>query len=293
MTKIAVVGPGAIGCTLFAMVAQNPAHHVVACVRTPFETLEVRTPEKLLSFKPTVLTRPTEASPVDWVFVATKTYDIAAAAHWLRVLVGPKTRVAIFQNGVEHRANFAPYVTDDALVPVVIDCPAERTGPGKVHQRGPVKVTIPDDENGRALAELLRPHGAEISLTDDWITAAWRKLCLNAPGAVCAATMQPTGVIQRTGMPELVHAIVREVIAVGRREGATLADSVADAVVASFHHAPPDSINSLYGDRLAGRRMEIDARNGVVVRRGRHHGITTPHNETIFTLLNAVQPSSS
>ena len=33
--------------------------------------------------------------------------------------------------------------------------------------------------------------------------------------------------------------------------------------------------------------MEIDARNGVIVRLGRKHGIPTPMNELIVTLLNA------
>jgi 2-dehydropantoate 2-reductase len=51
----------------------------------------------------------------------------------------------------------------------------------------------------------------------------------------------------------------------------------------------PDSINSLHADRLAGRSMEIDARNGVIVRLGRRHGIATPVNEMIVALLEAAQ----
>jgi 2-dehydropantoate 2-reductase len=36
--------------------------------------------------------------------------------------------------------------------------------------------------------------------------------------------------------------------------------------------------------------MEVDARNGAVVRAGRRHGITTPLNEMALTLLEALQP---
>ena len=41
----------------------------------------------------------------------------------------------------------------------------------------------------------------------------------------------------------------------------------------------------MYFDRLAGRPLEADARNGVIVCLGKKHGIPTPVNETLFALL--------
>ena len=49
----------------------------------------------------------------------------------------------------------------------------------------------------------------------------------------------------------------------------------------------PDAVKSMLADRQAGRPMEIDARNGVVVRLGRRHGIPTPVNEMVVALLEA------
>jgi 2-dehydropantoate 2-reductase len=46
-----------------------------------------------------------------------------------------------------------------------------------------------------------------------------------------------------------------------------------------------DSVNSILADRLAGRPMEIDARNGVVVRLGAKHGVPTPLNAFAAALL--------
>jgi 2-dehydropantoate 2-reductase len=37
--------------------------------------------------------------------------------------------------------------------------------------------------------------------------------------------------------------------------------------------------------------MEYDARNGVIVRLGRKHGIDTPMNQLMVTLLEAAQQS--
>jgi 2-dehydropantoate 2-reductase len=45
----------------------------------------------------------------------------------------------------------------------------------------------------------------------------------------------------------------------------------------------------MHADRLAGRPMEIDARNGVIVRRGAAHGLATPLNALMADLLQATQ----
>jgi len=47
------------------------------------------------------------------------------------------------------------------------------------------------------------------------------------------------------------------------------------------------SAGSLHVDRLAGNPMEVDARNGVIVRLGLKHGIPTPMNKVLVTLLAA------
>lgn len=44
----------------------------------------------------------------------------------------------------------------------------------------------------------------------------------------------------------------------------------------------------MLADRLACRQLEIDARNGVIVRLGAKHGIATPLNAAMVALLNAI-----
>ena len=87
---------------------------------------------------------------------------------------------------------------------------------------------------------------------------------------------------------ETALQIVRECIAVGRAEGARLGNEIAETVLQAYRSAPPDSVNSLHADRLAGRPMEIDARNGVIVRLGQKHRIPTPANRMAVALLEAM-----
>jgi 2-dehydropantoate 2-reductase len=287
MPSIAVIGPGAIGGTVAAWLTQNPANTVTVCVRTSFDRLVIDTPRGVITSTPTMLISPEQAEPVDWILIATKAYDIAAAVPWLPRLSGPETRVAVLQNGVEHMERFCAIVPVSSLVPVVIDLPAERAAPGRVRQRRDGLLTVPDDANGQAFALLFDSAGLTVSTTPDFRSHAWRKLALNCAGAVSALVLKPAGIAGREPIAEIMRSLVRECIAVGRAEGAILDNDWMETVVRRYRDGPADAINSLHADRLAGRRLEIDSRNGAVVRLGRRHGIATPVNTLIVTLLEA------
>ncbi|WP_244286674.1 2-dehydropantoate 2-reductase [Caulobacter radicis] len=285
MMRIAVIGPGAVGGTLAAWLAQ--AHDVTLCARTAFERLEVETPEGPLVASPAVLTDPAAAAPVDWVLVTTKTYDAAGAAAWLAGLVGPQTRVAVLQNGVEHVERFSPYLPADRITPAVVDIPAERAAPGVIRQRRMGWIKVPAGAAGAAFAALFDHTPIEVATADDFVTVAWSKLALNCAGAVNALTLKPAGIAHRDDIAAIMKSLVAECVAVGRAQGADLSDDLSEQVVAGYRAGPADGINSLHADRLAGRPMEIDARNGVIVRQGATHGIATPVNAMVVALLEA------
>src|SRR5437868_12426752 len=96
--RIALVGPGAIGATVAAWLAQSPDLALTLCARTPLDRLEIDAPGGRIVAEPEVLTDPAAAKTVDWVLVCTKAYDVEGAAAWLAHLVGAGTRVAVLQN---------------------------------------------------------------------------------------------------------------------------------------------------------------------------------------------------
>jgi 2-dehydropantoate 2-reductase len=289
MASILLIGPGAIGGTLAAWLAQDDRHDVSVAARTPFDSLEVQTPQGVIHAKPRVYTEVGQVRPVEWVLVATKAYDSDAAARWFAGAVGPATRVAIIQNGVEHIARFEKHIDKARLVPVMIDLPADRMAPGRSIQRGDARLVVPTGRNGADFLALFSHTNFDAKETDDFTSAIWRKLCLNSAGAVSAVLLKGAGISRHDGVAELMRNIVRECIAVGRAEGATLADSIPDEIVAGARRAPPDAENSMVADRRAGRPMEIDTRNGVIVRLGRKHGIAAPTNALMVALLEAAQ----
>lgn len=285
--RIAVIGPGAVGGVIAAWLAQDPGLAVEVCARTAFDRLEVEMPGGPLTATPRVLTGPDQASPVDWAIITTKTYDAAATGAWLARLVGPDTRVAVLQNGVEHVERFTPYVPAERITPAVVDIPAERSAPGRVRQRRDGSILVPRGPDGEAFVALFAHTPIAVSTTADFKTVAWKKLALNCAGAVNALTLRPSGVARREPIAKIMRALVGECVAVGRAEGADLPDDLPDTVVEGYRSGPADGVNSLHADRAAGRPMELDARNGVIVRLGARHGIATPVNAMVVALLEA------
>jgi 2-dehydropantoate 2-reductase len=289
MSSILLIGPGAIGATLANWLCQDERHDVTVAARTPFNMIQTGTPDGMIWARPRVITDAQQATPVDWVMVTTKAYDSDAAARWLPKATGPHTRLAVIQNGVEHIQRFEKHFDAARIVPVMIDLPAERVEPGFTVQRGPAHLAVPQGENSAAFLALFAHTGFDLRQTGDFATALWKKLCLNSAGAVSAVLALPAGIAHHDGVAELMRAIVRECIAVGRAEGATLEDSIADDIVERARRGPRDAGNSIYADRMAGRPMEYDARNGVIVRLGRKHGIAAPMNALMVALLEAAQ----
>lgn len=285
MPRIALVGPGAIGGLAAAWLCQDDRNDVTVCARTPFEHLELETPEGELKAHPTVLTCPENGIEADWILVATKAYDSDSAATWFSHLMGEETRVAVLQNGVDHVERFSKFLPAERITPVIVDCPTERTEPGVIRQRGPATMVVPESEVGKAFTDLFERTAIDASTSKDFTTIAWRKLCINAAGAVNALTLQPEGIVNDPHAEWAMRQLIQETVAVGRAEGANLDESIADEVIEIFRSHPADTVNSLHADRLAGRPMEIDLRNGVVVRLGSRHGIATPYNAMAVALL--------
>lgn len=285
--RVAIVGVGAIGGALAGLLDQAHTHELTLCTRRPLPQLTVTWPEGETRVKARNATAPEQAGAADWVMVATKAYDADGAARWFPALCAEGAPVAVVQNGVEHREHFLPYVPAERLLPVVINCPVERIGDAHVNVRGACTMRVEEGELARHFAALFAGTGAAVELTPDFITAAWYKLCINAAGVLCALTKKPAGVLWDEPIRSLALGIVEECAAVGRAEGAQLDRSTGERVLDHYRRLPADSVNSLLADRLAGRQMEIDARNGVIVRKGEKHGIATPLNRMAVALLEA------
>src|SRR5437667_385986 len=91
----------------------------------------------------------------------------------------------------------------------------------------------------------------------------------------------------------LLHAACGKIVAVAQAEGALLQPAAVDAVLAQAATLPAPWRSSMARDLEEGRRLEVDALSGAVVRRGLKQGIPTPVHQTIVACLSVHQPSAS
>jgi 2-dehydropantoate 2-reductase len=276
-----------------AWLTRTGRHSLLLCARRPIGDLIVETPAETIAVQATVITDPREATPVDWVLVATKTYDAVEAAKWLPTLRTENTPVAVLQNGVEHRVRFTAWVSAERIVPALLYCPAERVTPERIRQRRAARMEVPDEPLGREFAALFAGVSVDVTPRADFQTALWRKLSMNCVGALNALLLAPEGIFREAPVAEIARGLAGECVAVARAEGAQLDDGAVEAVLELYRQNPPDTVNSIHADRLAGRRMEVDAHNNVIVRLGRKHGIPTPYNHMASVLLETLGNRSS
>jgi len=294
--SIAVVGLGGIGGTAAGLLARTGLHDVIACARRPLERLTVEGPDGAFEVALTALTDPADAKPVDWVLLCTKTHETASAGPWLERLCTPATTVAALQNGIDHVERIAPYANGAAIVPVLVYYNGERLAPDRVRYKpmSANELVVPDDEGGRAFAALMSDTPLHVLASADFITLKWRKLLLNAvANPVTALTLQRFAVFQRPDIQDLCLAILDETVAVARADGARLHDDESQRVMTMLVGFAPQLTTSMHMDRVAGKPFEVEALTGAIVAAGERHGIATPLNGLLLTLLRAISEENA
>ena len=287
-TTIAVVGPGAIGSTLAALL-HAAGHHVLLCGHTPRDQIEVRPDDKDPIVVPgPVLTDPAGVDgPVDIVLLAVKDTQNQSASGWLARLCADRTVVCALQNGVEQVERVGPLCPSSEVVPAVVWFSAEPHPDGWVRLRTGVRLVLPESDGAHRLADLLRDTDVTVELDPDFVTAAWRKLLVNAFADLMVLTGRRSGMFRRDDVAALSRRYLAECLAVARAEGATFGDDVVDEIVGLFAKAPEDMTTSMLTDREAHRPLEWDIRNGVISRKGAQHGLATPISDGLVALLAA------
>jgi 2-dehydropantoate 2-reductase len=287
-SSIALVGPGAIGSTMAALL-HAAGHQVLLCGHTPRDHIEVRPDDKDPIVVPgPVLTDPADVDgPVDVVLLAVKDTQNQSAAGWLARLCDGRTVVCALQNGVEQIERVGPLCPSSEVVPAVVWFSAEPHPDGWIRLRTGVRLVLPESNGAHTLADLLRDTDVTVELDPDFVTAAWRKLLVNALADLMVLTGRRSGMFRRDDVAALSRRYLAECLAVARAEGADLGDDVIDEIVGLFAKAPEDMTTSMLTDRESHRRLEWDIRNGVISRKGAQHGLPTPISDGLVTLLAA------
>ena len=286
--KIAVVGPGALGC-LYAVRFARAGHKVTLVDHEPTRASILRergvmidSPDGPFSIRIPVALSPAE-SP-DLTLVLVKSHSTASA--WLPSR-GP---VLTLQNGLGNAECIASRIGDGQVLAGVTYQAATLIEPGLVRhvaegatEYGPWAGCDSDVE------EAFLSSGLETHLVSDPREAIWRKAVINAAiNPVSALLELPNGRIP--DHPEgrwLLESLAREAARVAEAEGYPVLDAEGQAV--AICRATSCNLSSMLQDRMAGRRSELEALTGWIVRRGKIHGMDISVSETVWNLVKAME----
>ncbi|WP_028923301.1 2-dehydropantoate 2-reductase [Pseudonocardia acaciae] len=287
MSEIAVIGAGGIGTVLAAAFA-DAGHRVTVCARSANAPLRLERDGASRALGVPVVDDPSEARHAEWVLLCTKAHQTATVGPWLERTCTPATTVVVCQNGIDHRERLAGLGGPADILPALVYIAAERTALGLVRHRRGRHLVVPADRSGERFAALA-PRGVDVRTETDFTTAAWRKLLTNiAANPITALTGQRMAVFGRAQIRHLAVTLLREAVAVGIAEGASLGEEDVSRTLAFYDRFGEEDGTSMLYDRLAGRALEHEPFNGAVTRLGARHGIPTPANQAIYAVLDAI-----
>ena len=295
MTRVLLVGPGAIGLTVAGAVLQRPEMALAVAARTPFEQIVVEYDDERIECEVPVLTDPFAITgPFHLVLLGTKAHQTPAVAKWLDAACGPDTDVVVLQNGITHHERVAPMIGPASLVPAVVNIPGDREAPGHVRVGFRRQLIVPDDDAGRRTMHRFDDTFLTVTTTDDWHTAAWRKLVMNAViGTITVLTRTPNSILADREARALALDLADEVEQVAIADGAAIEPGGFAAVVDLVGGAAGDHMSSMTTDRVNGAPTEWEIRNHDVLRRAEKHGIEVPLFRRLTTLVRLGEPSDT
>jgi len=235
---------------------------------------------------------PAAVGPVDVVFFAVKLYDTESALSLLPPLVGPRTVVVGFQNGVETVGTLTRAVGASHTAGGVSYVSAVIAEPGVIRHTAMDHLIfgMPDGSPSPQLESLLeacRPAGFQVTLSRDITVDVWTKFVrISVFSAMTAVTRSPIGVIVNDPeLLEMLKAAARETLAVAHARGVQVSGTIDEDVAVAYKALPPQAKASMLEDLERGRRIELPWLSGAVVRLGREVGVPTPIHAFISTVL--------
>ena len=307
--RIVVAGAGAVGSVVGGMLSAQ-GHDVLLVGRDPHMAAVARDGLRVTGLfgdrhgRPRTATALAAAdSPADVVLVSVKSHateEVAATlARWRNV----PALVVSLQNGLGNVETLAAALGAGRVLGARVIFGALVAAPGVAHVTvnarpvaiGPLHGDAPLLERARSVASLLLACGIPAEALASVEPLLWEKALyncgLNPLGALHGLTYGE--VVASPDLRPLLDAAIDEGFAVARACGIALPWREAADFRAYFHATlvPPTAAHrsSMRQDLEAGRRTEVDAIGGAIVRAGAHRGVATPVNARLVEEIHAAE----
>ncbi len=300
--KIVVVGSGAIGSLYGAFLSRLKDTEVILVGRNPHVSAIQSNGLKINGilgehvFKLKAMKLASEIDKADLVILTTKTYDTLTAAQSAKHLVDRGASILLIQNGLGTEELVAKALNTTKVLRATTCMGALRTTPGVVTATGcgltEIGSRYPENyELVEQLTEMMKEVGFDVRSSDNIEGVVWTKTLVNCGiNPVGALTGLSNGEVYRNkALRGLIVRLVEEAVKVVKALGVELTTDDPVRYALGTAKATGNNINSMLQDLRAGKRTEIDAITGEVIRLAKIYGIETPSSEAVYALVKALE----
>lgn len=299
--RIAVIGAGAMGAMFGARFSDAGADVVlfdrdaghIAAIRE--EGLRVTHREGDRTFRLAATTDPTALGPRDMALVMVDGNATGSVAGMLAEAMPREAFALTLQNGIGNVEALAAALGSGRVMAGSTYNSGARIAPGHIAHTNLGDTAIGEVDGTRSerldrIAALFRAAGLPVTPSGNVMGHVWMKFVLNvALNPVAAVTgLRPGEIVRTAAARALVEHILDEALAVVAAKGITLPE--ADPRGHILDHAwERYNRPSMLQHVETGRRTEIEALNGALVREGAALGLPCPFNEAIVLAVKALE----
>lgn len=300
--KIAILGSGAVGGYYGAKLARE-GHEVTFIARGAHlaaireHGLQIKSPA-LGDFivRSNAEEDTAKVGPVDLVLVAVKAYDNPTALPLIRAMLGPSTMVLTVQNGVDSVGEVAAAVGEERVLGGTTYIATSLSAPGVIEQTGTHRRIVFGEvfgslprisDRARQIHDVLVRADIQADVVGDGRVPIWEKfIFLVSLAGFTGGTRLPIGPVWADPfIREQFLNGCREIEALARAEGVPVAKDRIQQIEQYVATIPGSMRSSLLIDLSQGKRIEVEALHGSVVRRAAAAGVPVPIMATLYAVL--------
>ena len=300
--NVAVLGAGAMGCLFGGLLAEKGLKVTLIDVWKEHIDAINKNGLKMDGFggdrfiKISATNDPKSISPVDVVIVMCKATALEQALTNAKSIVGDKTVLMSFQNGIGHEAIMQNIVGIDKVLGGTTTQASNILGPGHIKNHASLPSWIGEYEGGlsdrvKDIAETFTAHGLETIASDNVKKRKWMKLfALTAVGPLSAIfDMHHTELYVTNKESKLARELGKQIILetrkVAQADGVEVSEDECLEMFLKIVDSNQTNKSSMAFDIQYKRKSEIDFINGSVSKIGKKHGVPTPLNDMLYKII--------
>jgi 2-dehydropantoate 2-reductase len=297
--KIVVMGTGGVGGYFGARLA-NAGYDVAFIARGKHLEAIKENGLKIISELGDIIIHPAKASndPSDFeiadiVLFCVKSYDTESSSNLIKPLVGPKTAVIPFLNGIGHIEIMQRILGSNNVIGGVAAISALIEKPGVIRHNSAMQMLKFGEFNNeitpriKAFQKACEESGINNAIPKNIECDLWQKIVMicTLAGANCL-TRLPLGPCRSNPVTRtLMKNLAEEVVAVAKAENVILPDNQVEITMKQLDSLPEAMKASTLPALEKGEKLEASALNGAIDKLGTKHGINTYMHKAVYAAL--------